>query len=88
MTSLQQILIFCQQVRYPLKFAQKKQICSFILTTTLQTLRWLRFLPEQSGRWHRICPARMSQDTLKSTTSPKSPPQTISFNILLPASLK
>ena len=42
-----------------------KQTCSFILTTTLQTLRWLRSLPEWSGRWHRICPPRWARIPLK-----------------------
>ena len=65
MTCLQQILIFCQKVRYSLKFAPKKQICSFILTTTLQTLRWLRSLPEWGGRWHHICPPRWARTPLK-----------------------
>ena len=39
--------------------------CSFILTTSLQTPRWLRSLPERSGRGHHICSPRWARIPLK-----------------------
>ena len=39
--------------------------CSFILTTGLQTPRWLRSLPEWSGRGHHICSPRWARIPLK-----------------------
>ena len=63
--------------------------CSFILTKSLQTPRWLRSLPESSGRGHDICSPRWARIPLKVQLALKVHHKLhISFNILLPASLK